>query len=48
MAGDEDDAWKVMLRKQGYDVTTDLRGLGMLDGWAAIYVDHLKDAEGAK
>ncbi|EGB16569.1 anaerobic cobalt chelatase [Pseudodesulfovibrio mercurii] len=44
MAGDEDDSWKVMLTKQGFDVTTDLRGLGMLDGWAAIYVDHLADA----
>ncbi|MGE4423369.1 MAG: sirohydrochlorin cobaltochelatase [Pseudodesulfovibrio sp.] len=44
MAGDEDDSWKVMLTKQGYAVTTDLRGLGMLDGWADIYVDHLRDA----
>jgi len=44
MAGDEDDAWKVMLTKAGYKVTTDLRGLGMLDGWADIYVNHLNDA----
>jgi sirohydrochlorin cobaltochelatase len=48
MAGDEDDSWKVMLTKQGYAVTTDLRGLGMLDGWADIYVDHLKDAMAEK
>lgn len=44
MAGDEDDSWKVMAQKAGYDVTTQLRGLGMVDAWAAIYVDHLKDA----
>ncbi|WP_319468119.1 sirohydrochlorin cobaltochelatase [uncultured Pseudodesulfovibrio sp.] len=44
MAGDEDDAWKVMLTKAGYKVKTDLRGLGMVDAWADIYVKHLKDA----
>lgn len=44
MAGDEDDSWKVMLTKQGYDVTTELRGLGSLDGWADLFVNHLRDA----
>jgi len=44
MAGDEDDAWKVMLTKAGFDVTIDLRGLGSVDTWADIYVRHLKDA----
>lgn len=49
MAGDEDDSWKVMLEKAGYTVIIDLRGLGMVDGWADLYVDHLEDAlaEGA-
>jgi len=44
MAGDEDDSWKVRLTKAGFKVTTELRGLGMIDGWADIYANHLKDA----
>lgn len=44
MAGDEDDAWKVMLAKAGFKVKTELRGLGMVNAWADIYVRHLKDA----
>lgn len=44
MAGDEDDAWKVMLTKEGYSVETQLRGLGSVDAWADLYVSHLKDA----
>ena len=46
MAGDEDDAWKVLLTKAGFKVTPELRGLGSLDGWAEIYVRHLRDAAG--
>ncbi|NDV17984.1 sirohydrochlorin cobaltochelatase [Pseudodesulfovibrio sp. JC047] len=48
MAGDEDDAWKVMLTKAGIDVTIDLHGLGSMDAWADIYVRHLKDAKTQK
>lgn len=48
MAGDEDDSWKVMLTKAGFTVKTELRGLGMLDKWAALYVDHLTDAQAQK
>lgn len=44
MAGDEDDSWKVLLTKAGYKVKIELRGLGELDNWADIYVNHLKDA----
>lgn len=44
MAGDDDDSWKVMLTKAGFLVTPELRGLGMLDEWGDIYVNHLKDA----
>lgn len=44
MAGTEDDAWKVMLGKEGFTVMPDLRGLGEVDAWADIYVRHLKDA----
>jgi len=44
MAGDGNDSWKVMLTKAGYDVNTDLRGLGAVDAWADLYVNHLADA----
>ncbi|QGY40724.1 sirohydrochlorin cobaltochelatase [Pseudodesulfovibrio cashew] len=44
MAGDEDDSWKVMLTRAGFSVTTQLRGLGSVDAWADLYVNHLKDA----
>lgn len=44
MAGDEDDSWKVLLTAAGYDVTPQLRGLGSLDAWADLYVNHLRDA----
>jgi len=44
MAGDEPDSWKSVLTKAGFKVTPELRGLGSLDAWADIYVDHLKSA----
>lgn len=44
MAGAEDDSWKVMLTKEGFDVHTELRGLGVVPEWAQLYVAHLKDA----
>lgn len=44
MAGEEDDAWKVMFTKAGYKVTCDVTGLGMNDDWADLYVQHLRDA----
>ncbi|WP_419787446.1 sirohydrochlorin cobaltochelatase [Pseudodesulfovibrio sp.] len=43
MAGDEDDSWKSVLTKAGFQVTPELRGLGSLNAWADIYADHLKD-----
>ncbi|MDD3313369.1 sirohydrochlorin cobaltochelatase [Pseudodesulfovibrio sp.] len=44
MAGDEEDSWKSVLTKAGFKVTPELRGLGSVDAWADIYVDHLKSA----
>ncbi len=44
MAGDEPDAWKTMLTKAGFKVETQLRGLGSVDTWAELYVNHVKDA----
>jgi len=44
MAGAEDDSWKNILTKEGYEVTTVLQGLGSNDKFAQIFVDHIADA----
>ena len=44
MAGDEDDSWKTILTKDGYEVVTLLRGLGENEAIRQIYVDHAKKA----
>ena len=43
-AGDEPDPWNNLFNKAGIEVIPVLRGLEELDGWANIYVQHLKDA----
>lgn len=40
MAGDEEDAWKVLLKKDGYDVTCMLKGLGESPAIRNIFVEH--------
>jgi len=47
MAGDEEDSWANQLKAEGFTVKTYVKGLGMIDSWADIYVDRLKalDAE---
>ena len=42
MAGDEEDAWKVILTTAGYEVECVLEGLGQNAGIRAIIVDHIK------
>lgn len=44
MASDEEDSWKSILTKQGFEVTPVLEGLGSNDQFAEIFVDHIKDA----
>jgi sirohydrochlorin cobaltochelatase len=44
MAGDEDDSWKNLLKKEGYQVETYLHGLGENTAVQAIYVQHVRDA----
>ena len=44
MASDEKDSWKSILTKQGFKVTTVLKGLGSNDKFANIFVDHIRDA----
>lgn len=43
MAGDEDDAWKIIFKKMGLKVEIKLKGLGENRKWARIYVNHIKD-----
>ena len=44
MAGDEEDAWKVILNNAGYEVECVLEGLGQNSGIRAIIVEHIKAA----
>ncbi|ADD66969.1 Sirohydrochlorin cobaltochelatase [Denitrovibrio acetiphilus DSM 12809] len=44
MAGDEDDAWKTILTKAGYDVDPVLEGLGDKAGIRKIFIKHIQEA----
>ncbi|MDM8536244.1 sirohydrochlorin cobaltochelatase [Desulfobacterales bacterium HSG17] len=44
MAGEEEDSWKNILIKKGFDVKPLLKGLGSNDAFADIFVEHIKDA----
>ncbi len=44
MASDEEDSWKSIVEKKGFEVMTVLEGLGSNDAFAAIFVDHIRDA----
>ncbi|MCT4627336.1 sirohydrochlorin cobaltochelatase [Halodesulfovibrio sp.] len=44
MAGPEDDSWKSILTKEGFNVTTVLKGTGEYDAVVAQWVAHLKEA----
>ncbi len=44
MAGPEEDSWVSVLKKEGFDVTPVLEGLGSNDAFAELFVDHIRDA----
>lgn len=44
MAGDEEDSWKSVLTKEGFDVDCVLRGLGESDSIRAVYAAHVQTA----
>jgi sirohydrochlorin cobaltochelatase len=44
MAGTEEDSWKSVLTRAGYEVEPVLTGLGSNDEFARIFVDHIADA----
>jgi len=41
MAGDEDDSWKSILSKAGYECKPVLKGTAEYDSFAKIWVSHL-------
>lgn len=41
MAGDEDDSWKSILAKEGFEVVTVLKGTAEFDQFVDLWVDHL-------
>lgn len=45
MAGEEEDSWKSILLKEGYEVRPVLKGLGEIDGIRRMFVRHAKEAK---
>lgn len=43
MAGDDEDSWLNQLRRQGFDVTYKLIGLGENEAFRQIYIQHIKE-----
>jgi sirohydrochlorin cobaltochelatase len=44
MSSPEPDSWKSLFESRGYEVSCSLKGLGENPAWAAIYMDHIRDA----
>jgi sirohydrochlorin cobaltochelatase len=44
MAGDDEESWKSVLSAKKYQVIPVLKGLGSNDGFARIFVNHIRDA----
>ena len=45
MAGDEDDSWKTVFENAGYEVVTEIKGLGEIEGIQQVLVEHAKAAD---
>ena len=43
MAGDEEDSWKSVFEKEGFEVTCNMKGLGELQGIRDLIVEHLTE-----
>ncbi len=44
MAGEDEDSWKSILEKEGYEVECVLEGLGQLEGIPELYAEHIVSA----
>jgi len=45
MASDEEDSWKTTFENAGYEVVTEIKGLGEIEGIQQLLVEHAKNAE---
>lgn len=45
MAGDEEDSWKSVLEKAGYEVDCKMQGLGELKVVQDMFIQHIREAE---
>lgn len=43
MASDEEDSWKTILKENGFEVETYIHGLGEIEEFRKIYIDHIED-----
>jgi sirohydrochlorin cobaltochelatase len=43
MASDEDDSWKTILQKEGYEVTPVLKGMGEYEFIHDMFMDKLEE-----
>ncbi len=43
MAGDEEDSWKTILVKEGFEVIPVMQGLGEIDSFANVFSEHLAE-----
>lgn len=48
MAGDEEDSWKSILKREGFAVQIYLKGLGENPAYQDIYVQHVRDCIGGE
>ena len=44
MAGEEEDSWKNIISKAGYEVQTVLKGLGEYESIRKLFVKHAREA----
>lgn len=43
MAGDSEDSWKSILTREGFEVEVCMKGLGEIEAFQDIYIQHIKD-----
>lgn len=46
LAGDEPESWKSMLEEEGFEIDSNLLGMGENDGIVQILIQHTREAFG--
>ena len=44
LAGDDEDSWKSILEREGYETEIILQGLGEIDAIGEVFADHAREA----